>query len=59
MPFFILGCPCGARVEINTDDMHSEVRCKNCLRYLKIPMLTNSIQFTTQSFLKKSMKSVL
>ena len=51
MPFFILGCPCGARVEINTDDMHSEVRCKNCLRYLKIPMLTNSIQFTTQNLI--------
>ncbi|HNZ66970.1 MAG: serine/threonine protein kinase [Planctomycetes bacterium] len=51
MPYFILGCPCGTRIEINTEDMRSEIRCNNCRRYIKIPRLNTSIQFTTKTLL--------
>lgn len=47
--YFILGCSCGAKIQVSSQEERTEVRCPQCHRYVRVPrwddvQLPNNIQ---------------
>lgn len=40
--YFILGCSCGVRIQISSQESRTEVRCPQCHRYVRVPRFDDS-----------------
>ncbi len=47
--YFILGCSCGYRIQISTEENRTEIRCPQCHRYVRIPKLADLSDTNTQN----------
>lgn len=54
---FILGCPCGLRIQIAENESRREIRCSHCGKYIKIPVLKSDIK--TQTLLSASKDGII
>ncbi|NUM35241.1 MAG: serine/threonine protein kinase [Candidatus Brocadiae bacterium] len=47
--YFILGCPCGNHIRVNTEESRKEIRCSQCGKYIKVPPSLGKIDMRTQT----------